>query len=292
MYRKFSACGVAMITPFKNNNEIDFEAIDKLIDKFIISGINYLVLLGTTSEYPCLTENEQQEILRFSKSKIAGRIPIVLGMGGNNTNEILCKIKNTNFNGIDAILTVAPYYNKPNQRGLYSHFSEIAKKSPVGIILYNVPGRTGVNILPETTLKLAKEYENIVAIKEASGSVEQIMQIIKDKPKTFMVISGDDALTLPLMSVGVESVISVAANAFPKEFADMLHFALKGDYVSAAKIHYKYLEAISLMFEEGNPVGVKYFISKQGLIKNNLRLPLISSSDKLMNKIDNYLKSI
>lgn len=290
MEKKFSGCGVAMITPFKSNNEVDFEALDKIIDNFISAKIDYVVLLGTTSEYPCLSSEERLAVVQFAKTKIAGRLPLVLGIGGNNTAEVLKKISETDFSGIDAILTVAPYYNKPNQRGLYAHFSEIAKKCPVDIILYNVPGRTGINILPETILNLAKDFKNIVAVKEASGSVEQIMRIVKDKPEDFMVISGDDALTLPLVSVGVEGVISVAANVFPKEFAEMLHLALAGDYVDAAKIHYKYLDAISMMFEEGNPVGVKYFMSKFGIIKNNLRLPLVSSSQSLMDKIDSFLQ--
>ncbi|MDR2836468.1 MAG: 4-hydroxy-tetrahydrodipicolinate synthase [Bacteroidales bacterium] len=290
MSSKFKGTGVAMITPYDEKNKVDFNAISNLIELFIESKISYIVVLGTTSEYPCLTKEEKNEIVEFVKIKINKKIPIVLGLGGNNTEEVIKSIEQTNFDGIDAILTVAPYYNKPNQDGLFAHFSEIAKKSPVDIILYNVPGRTAVNILPETVIKLANKFKNIIAVKEASGNVEQIMKIINEKPKNLSVISGDDALTLPLISVGVEGVISVAANAFPKEFAKMVNFALNKNFEEANKIHYQFLNSINLMFEEGNPVGIKCFMNELGIINNkNVRLPLVPASETLLAKIRNFI---
>ena len=289
MKNSLKGLGVAMITPFDKNLQIDFHALERIIERLIENNVDYIVLLGTTSEYPCLSKEEQKAVVDFTKQKTANRVPLVIGIGGNNTNEVVKKIKETDFQGIEAILSVAPYYNKPNQQGLYAHFSEIAKSAPINIIVYNVPGRSGVNILPETMLKLANDFTNIKAVKEASGSVEQIMKIVRDKPSDFLVISGDDALTLPLMSVGVDGVISVAANAFPKEFAEIVHFAQKNDFVKAAEIHYKFLGSIDLMFAEGNPVGVKYFMHRLGLIENAVRLPLVSASEHLKEQIKTLL---
>jgi 4-hydroxy-tetrahydrodipicolinate synthase len=281
----FTGTGVAMITPFSVDGIIDYVALRKHINFLINGGVDYIVVMGTTAESACLSQTEKTQILEFSKKEIAGRVPIMYGLGGNYTADVLEKIKTTDFSGVDGILTVAPYYNKPNQEGLYQHFAAIAKASPVPVILYNVPSRSGVSILPETTLRLAREFKNIVAVKEASGSMEAIMQIVKNKPADFTVISGDDGLTVPLISVGVEGVISVAANAFPKEWSDMVNFAMNGDFVSAAKIHYKLLDSVGLMFAEGSPTGVKYFLSEFGIIENYLRLPMIAESENLKGKI-------
>lgn len=284
--------GVAMVTPFDEYNRVDFKSLSKLINYLIDNGVDYILAMGTTAESACLSEDEKNKILEFTKIEIAGRVPIMYGIGGNNTAEVVEKIKSTDFSQVGGILSVAPYYNKPNQEGLYRHFAEISLASPVPVILYNVPGRTSVNILPETTLRLANGFENIVAIKEASGSMENIMQIIKNKPKDFTVISGDDALTVPLISVGVEGVISVVANAFPRECSDMVNFAIKGEFCRASEIHYKLLDSINLMFAEGNPVGVKAFLTELGIIKNYLRLPLVEATNVLIAKIQNEIKKV
>ncbi len=290
MKTNFIGTGVALITPFNKNKDIDFKALDRLIDFSIDGGVDYLVIMGTTGESATLSTEEKNEILNFSKEKINGKVPILYGIGGNNTIDVIEKIKNTDFSGIDGILTVTPYYNKPNQKGLYSHFAAIATVSPVQVVLYNVPGRTGINLLPDTVLELADDFENITAIKEASGSVEQIMNLIKNKPVDFTVISGDDALTLPLMAIGCEGVISVAANAFPKEVSQMVNLALDNNFPEAAKIHYKLLDSIKLMFAEGNPVGIKEYLWQLKLIENELRLPLVSASESLAEKIKNDLE--
>jgi 4-hydroxy-tetrahydrodipicolinate synthase len=224
------------------------------------------------------------------KKENAGRVPIMYGIGGNNTMEVIESIKNTDLNGVDGILSVAPYYNKPNQEGLYQHFSAIAIASPVQVILYNIPGRTGINMLPDLIVRLANDFETITAVKEACGSVDQIMQVVKNKPIDFTVISGDDGLTLPLMSVGVEGVISVAGNAFPKEVSDMVNFGLKGKFSDASKLHYKLLDSVANMFAEGSPGGIKSYLSQMGIIENELRLPMVPASEKLHDKIKEDLK--
>lgn len=289
---KFIGTGVAIITPFKNDLSIDFEALEKQIEHLISNSINYLVVLGTTGESVTQSESEKEELVKFIKEKVNERIPIVLGIGGNNTQAVIDKVKKTDFNQIDAILSVAPYYNKPTQEGLYQHFKAIAEVSPVDIILYNVPGRTGSNIKAETTLRLAHDFKNIVAVKEASGDLSQAMYIIKDKPQDFIVVSGEDAITLPLMSVGVSGVISVVANAFPKEFSTMVQLALKNNYQEAEKIHYKLLEFIDNLFIEGNPGGIKEALSIMGIIENNLRLPLVNVSQKTHNKLKELIQNI
>jgi len=289
---KFAGTGVAIITPFKKDLSIDFEALEKQIEHLIANGINYLVVLGTTGESVTQTESEKDELVKYIIEKVNNRIPIVLGVGGNNTQAVLDKITKTDFSKIDAILSVAPYYNKPTQEGLYQHFKAIAKACPVDIILYNVPGRTGSNIKSETTLRLAKDFKNIVAIKEASGDFSQAMYIIKDKPDDFIVVSGEDALTLPLMSIGVSGVISVVANAFPKEFSDMVQFALKNNIKDAEKIHYRLVELIDYLFIEGNPGGIKAALEILGIIENNLRLPLVPVSKKTYEKIDELIQKI
>lgn len=277
--------GVALITPFKEDESIDFEALARLVEHVVKNGTDYLVVCGTTAETPTLTEDEKEEITRFVIQCNAGRLPIVLGIGGNNTKAIVEKLQHYDFCGIDAILSVTPYYNKPSQEGLYQHFAAIAKSSPVPVILYNVPGRTGVNMLPVTTLRLAAEFSNICAIKEASGNFTQIDDIIKNKPADFMVISGDDGITFPLITLGAVGVISVIGNAFPREFSRMVRLALEGDYNSALTIHHRFNELIELLFVEGNPAGVKSMLALMGLIENKLRLPLVPNTIKTYEKI-------
>lgn len=282
---KLTGMGVALITPFKNDESIDFDALARIVELQIKSGTDYLVVCGTTAETPTLTEQEKEEVTKFVVQSAAGRLPIVLGVGGNNTRAVVEKLKTSDFKGIDAILSVTPYYNKPSQEGLYQHYAAIASASPLPVILYNVPGRTGVNMLASTTLRLAKEFSNICAIKEASGNFTQIDDIIKNKPKEFMVISGDDGITFPLITLGAVGVISVIGNAFPKEFSRMVRLALEGDYPSARQIHHHFTELIELLFVEGNPAGVKSMLAVMGLIENKLRLPLVPNTIKTYEKI-------
>ena len=277
--------GVALITPFKSDESVDFDALARLVEYQIKNGTDYLVVLGTTAETPTLTEQEKEEVTRFVIQCAAKRIPIVLGVGGNNTKAVVEKLNTTDFSGIDAILSVTPYYNKPSQEGIYQHYAAIAKASPLPIVLYNVPGRTGVNMLAETTLRLAKEFNNICAIKEASGNFSQIDDIIKNKPADFMVISGDDGITFPLITLGAVGVISVIGNAFPSEFSRMVRLGLQGDYKSARLIHHHFNELIQLLFVEGNPAGVKSMLAVMGFIDNTLRLPLVPNTIKTYEKI-------
>lgn len=277
--------GVALITPFKNDDSIDYDALARLVEFQIKNGTDYLVVCGTTAETPTLTESEKEEIANFVVEKTAGRLPIVLGIGGNNTKAVVETLKTNDFTGIDAILSVTPYYNKPSQEGLFQHFSAIANASPLPVILYNVPGRTGVNMTAETTLRLAKEFKNICAVKEASGNFTQIDDIIKNKPKDFMVISGDDGITYPLITLGAVGVISVIGNAFPKEFSRMVRLGLQGDYAGARQIHYRFTELFDLLFVEGNPAGVKSMLAVMGFIENKLRLPLVPNTIKTYEKI-------
>jgi 4-hydroxy-tetrahydrodipicolinate synthase len=272
---KFRGMGVALITPFKEDDSVDYEALSRLLDYQLQNDIDFIVALGTSAETPTLTEEEKEEVLNFIISKVHGRVPIVLGLGGNNTKALVDQLKNRRFDGVDAILSVVPFYNKPSQEGMIQHYSALAEASPVPIIMYNVPGRTGVNMKAETTLKLAKKHSNIVAIKEASGNIVQINDIIKNKPDNFNVISGDDAITYPLLAMGAVGVISVIGNAFPKEFSRMVRLALQGDYPSARIIHQKFTELFDLLFVDGNPAGVKCMLSLMGYVNNRLRLPLV-----------------
>lgn len=282
---KLTGMGVALITPFKNDESVDYDALARLVEHQVKSGTDYLVVCGTTAETPTLTEQEKEDITQFIVQCAAGRLPIVLGVGGNNTKAVVEKLKSTDFKGIDAILSVTPYYNKPSQEGLYQHYAAIAKASPLPVVLYNVPGRTGVNMLAETTLRLAKEFPIICAIKEASGNFTQIDEIIKNKPTDFMVISGDDGITFPLITLGAVGVISVIGNAFPSEFSRMVRLALQGDYKSARQIHHHFNELIQLLFVEGNPAGVKSMLAVMGFIDNTLRLPLVPNTIKTYEKI-------
>jgi 4-hydroxy-tetrahydrodipicolinate synthase len=282
---KLTGMGVALITPFKNDESIDFDALARLVEHLIKNGTDYLVVCGTTAETPTLTEAEKEEVTRFVLQCAAGRLPIVLGVGGNNTKAVVEKLQTYDFTGIDAILSVTPYYNKPSQEGLYQHYAAIAKASPIPVVLYNVPGRTGVNMTASTTLRLAKEFPAICAVKEASGNFTQIDDIIKNKPSDFMVISGDDGITFPLITLGAVGVISVIGNAFPKEFSRMVRLALQGDYSSARQIHHRFTELIELLFVEGNPAGVKSMLAVMGMVENKLRLPLVPNTIKTYEKI-------
>lgn len=267
--------GVAFITPFKEDESVDYEALIRLVDYQIQNNTDYLVVLGTTAETATLTEEEKTKIVETVINRVNGRIPIVLGVGGNNTRAVVDHLKNGNFEGIDAILSVVPYYNKPSQEGIYQHYKAIAEASKLPVILYNVPGRTAVNMTAETTLRLANEFSNIVAIKEASGDMAQMDDIIKRKPDNFDVISGDDGITFPLITLGAIGVISVIGNAFPKEFSRMTRLALEGDYQSALTIHHSFSELFKLLFVDGNPAGVKSMLHMMGYIENKLRLPLV-----------------
>ena len=289
--KKFTGTGVAIVTPFRNDGSIDFKSLGKLVEHVIKGGVNYLVVLGTTGESVTLSKDEKKAVLCFVTDTVNCRIPVVVGIGGNNTQEILDSINHNDLSGVDAILSVAPYYNKPSQQGLFMHFKAIAEISPLPVILYNVPGRTGSNLTADTTVKLAKELKNIVAIKEASGNLLQVMAIIKNRPKNFLVISGDDALALPIVSLGGSGVISVIANACPKTFSDMINHALKGDYQKAAALHYKLYDLMNALFEEGNPSGVKAALEILKITQNNLRLPLVPVSEGLHKKIEGLLKN-
>ncbi|MCQ2219681.1 MAG: 4-hydroxy-tetrahydrodipicolinate synthase [Paludibacteraceae bacterium] len=289
---KFKGLGIALVTPFKEDESVDFEALGRLLDYQIQNGVDYIVALGTTAETPTLSEAEKREVREFVLSKVNGRVPIVLGVGGNNTKGIVETLKSDNMEGIDAILSVVPYYNKPSQEGIFQHYSAIAEASKVPVILYNVPGRTGVNMTAETTLRLARKYDNIVAIKEASGNIVQMNDIIKNKPKDFMVISGDDGITYPLITMGAVGVISVIGNAFPKEFGKMVRLALQGDYPSAREIHHRFTELFDLLFVDGNPAGAKCMLSIMGYINNKLRLPLVPTRITTFEKIRGVLDSL
>lgn len=284
--------GVALITPFKSDDTVDFDALGNLIDYQLKNGTDYLVVLGTTAETPTLSDEEKNEILRFVVKRVQGRVPLVLGAGGNDTKAVVEQIKNIDPRTVDALLCVTPYYNKPSQEGLYQHYRAIAQVSKLPIVLYNVPGRTGVNMTAETTLRLACEFSNIVGIKEASGNMSQMDEIITNKPDGFVVISGDDGVTYPLITLGAVGVISVIGNAFPREFSRMVRLALEGDYKSARNIHTQFNRLFDLLFVDGNPAGVKSMLSMMGFIENKLRLPLVPTSFTTFEKIKNVLDKL
>ena len=284
--------GIALITPFKQDGSVDFDSLGRLLDYQLKNGADYLVVLGTTGETPTLTENEKDEIKRFIVEKVNHKVPLILGCGGNCTSSVVEQAKRVNPAEFDAILTVAPFYNKPSQEGLYQHYKAIAEASPVPVVLYNVPGRTGVNIAASTTLRLARDFENIIAVKEASGNMSQIDEIIENKPKDFVVISGDDGITFPLITLGAVGVISVIGNAFPAEFSKMVRLALNGDYESARKIHRQFSELFSLLFVDGNPAGVKSMLSMMGFVENRLRLPLVPTTLTTYDKIKFVLEKL
>lgn len=282
---KFRGTGVAIVTPFNSDKSVDYNSLEKLVNHLISNGIDYLVVQGTTGESVTLSKQEKEETLAFIIKVNNGRLPIVLGIGGNCTRTVVDTFNSSDTSGVDAILSVSPYYNKPTQEGIYQHYKAIAKVSKLPIILYNVPGRTSSNILPETTIRLANDFNNIIAVKEASGNLEQCMEIIKNKPADFLVISGDDALTLPMVTCGGDGVISVIANAFPKGFSDMVSAALNDDLANARALHYKYFKMIHYLFVDGNPAGVKVALKELNIIEDAVRLPLVNVSKETNNKI-------
>lgn len=284
--------GVALVTPFKKDKSIDFDALARLLEYQIKNGVDYMVVLGTTAETATLSNEEKIAVRSFVVERVAGRIPLVIGIGGNNTMALVDELKNTDLTPFSAVLSVVPYYNKPSQEGIYQHYKAIAEASPIPIVLYNVPGRTGVNMTAETTLRLAREYDNIVGIKEASGNISQMDDIIKNKHEDFMVISGDDGITYPLIAMGAVGVISVIGNAFPKEFSRMVRLALQGDYERALTIHHRFTELFSLLFVDGNPAGVKCLLHAMGFIENELRLPLVPTRITTYEKIRQVLDSL
>ena len=290
-YIDLRGMGVALVTPFNQDSSVDYEALARLIDFQIENKTDYLVLLGTTAEVPTLSQSERKEIILFTINKVAGRVPIILGYGGNNTAKVIQDIEQTDFTGISAILSVVPYYSRPTQEGLYQHYAAISKVSKCPIILYNVPGRCGVNLSAETTLRLAADCENIIGIKEASGNVEQISTILSKRPSDFQVISGDDAIALPLMTLGAVGVISVIGNALPFEFNQMVKYAIAGESEKALDIHNTVVPLVDSLFEEGNPAGIKAMLHIMGLIENKLRLPLVPVSKSLYQKIKNLYNS-
>lgn len=290
--KKFKGTGVAVITPFRNDSSVDFNSFGKVVNHVIEGGVDYIVVMGTTGEASTLNRDEKEAIICFIKESIDGRVPLVIGIGGNNTQEIISLIRSLDLTGADGILSVAPYYNKPNQRGLFQHFKAISSCSPVPVIIYNVPGRTGCNISAETTLQLAHECENIVAVKEASGNIEQIMRILKDKPENFSVISGDDMNTIPVIAAGGSGVISVLANAYPKQWSEMVNHSLKSNFKAAREIQYRFIEMIELLFIDGNPAGVKAIMSAMNICQNNLRLPLVPVSRTVHSRIQKAIEEI
>lgn len=288
----FKGLGIALVTPFTADGQVDYKSLKRLLEYQIDNGADFLCILATTGETPCLTQQEKDNITQLVKDVNHGRLPILKGCGGNNTAAIVEELKNTDWTGIDGILSVCPYYNKPSQEGLYQHFKAIAEASPLPVVLYNVPGRTGVNLKAETTVRLARDCENIVAIKEASGSLEQVDEIIKNKPKRFDVISGDDALTFSMVASGAAGVISVIGNALPKEFSRMIRLEFRGEYEPARKIHHAFTELYSLLFVDGNPAGVKALLHEMGFIENLLRLPLVPTKVSTLQKMAEILKDL
>lgn len=292
VHNKFKGLGIALITPFTSDGEVDYKALIKLVEYQLANGADFLCILATTGETPCLTQEEKQKIKDLVRNVVNGRVPILIGCGGNNTVAVVEELKTGDFEGFDGILSVCPYYNKPSQEGLYQHFKAIAGATKLPVVLYNVPGRTGINLSAETTVRLAKDCPNIVAVKEASGKMEQIDEIIKNKPAHFDVISGDDALTFPMIACGAVGVISVIGNALPREFSKMIRLEFKGEYDAARKIHHKFTELYSLLFVDGNPAGVKCLLHEMGLIENVLRLPLVPTRVQTVQRIAEVMKEL
>ena len=290
MQNVFHGLGIALITPFKEDGSIDYDALVSLVEYQLANGADFFCILATTGEAPCLTREEKDELTRVVKKVVNGRVPILKYCGGNNTAAVVDEIKTTDWQGIDGILSICPYYNKPSQEGLYQHFKAIAKASPLPIVLYNVPGRVGVNMTAETTVRIASEFTNVVAIKEASGNLEQVDEIIKNKPKHFEVISGDDALTFPMIASGAVGVISVIGNAYPEEFGAMVHAAQAGDYTSALSQHRQFSRLYKLMSVDGNPSGIKGLLYIQGKVDNVVRLPLVPVRVETLEAIRHYVE--
>ena len=288
----FRGLGIALVTPFTSDGQVDYKSLKRLVEYQIDNGADFLCILATTGETPCLTQDEKDKITQLVKDVNHGRLPILKGCGGNNTAAVVEELRTADWSGIDGILSVCPYYNKPSQEGLYQHFKAIAEASPLPVVLYNVPGRTGINLKPETTVRLANDCENIVAVKEASGSLEQVDEIIKNKPQRFDVLSGDDALTFWMVASGAAGVISVIGNALPKEFSRMIRLEFQGEYEPARKIHHMFTELYSLLFVDGNPAGVKALLHEMGFIENQLRLPLVPTKVSTLQKMAEILKSL
>ena len=282
---RLKGMGVALITPFKEDGSVDYDALLRLVDYQLENGTDFLCVLGTTAETPTLTKEEKEKVKRTVIDRVGGRLPILLGVGSNSTQAVVDSVKNDDMTGVDALLVVVPYYNKPSQEGIYQHYKAVAEATELPIVLYNVPGRTGVNMTAETTLRLANDFENIVAIKEASGNIAQMDEIIKNKPEGFDVISGDDGITFPLITLGAVGVISVLGNAFPREFSRMTQLALEGDYANALPIHHQFAEMCNLLFVDGNPAGVKAMLSIMGMVENKLRLPLVPARQVTCEKL-------
>tara|TARA_B110000003_G_scaffold269494_1_gene300588 strand:+ start:181 stop:1050 length:870 start_codon:yes stop_codon:yes gene_type:complete len=287
---KIKGTGVALITPFNEDFSVDYIGLEKLVNHQVDGGIDYLVLMGTTGESAVLSKTEKQEVIAFCKKINAGRLPIVLGIGGNNTLALVEEMKNTDFAGVDAVLSVSPAYNKPTQDGIYQHYKMIAEACPLPIILYNVPGRTASNMAADTTMCLANDFENIVAVKEASGNMDQIMNIIKNKPSDFVVLSGDDGLTLPMIHMGAEGVISVIGQSHPKQYSDMVSFGMSGNKKIANQLHYSLYDYYGPLYAEGNPTGVKACLELLGICKSVVRPPLVGASDAIKNKLKSLMK--
>ncbi|MBQ4002588.1 MAG: 4-hydroxy-tetrahydrodipicolinate synthase [Bacteroidaceae bacterium] len=289
---RFRGLGIALITPFKTDGSIDWDALNRLVEYQIRGGADFLCIMGTTAETPTLTQEEKKQLKEQLVGRVAGRVPLLMGCGGNSTAAVVREIQQTDWSGIDGILSVCPYYNKPSQEGLYQHYRAIAGASQLPIVLYNVPGRTGVNMTAETTLRLAQDFDNIIAIKEASGNITQMDDIIKNKPRDFDVISGDDGITFPLITLGAVGVISVIGNALPTEFSRMVRLALKGEYDTARTIHHKFAELFKLLFVDGNPAGVKAMLSEMNMIENQLRLPLVPTRLTTIEQISRIVREL
>ena len=292
LHNIFKGLGIALVTPFTSDEQVDYESLKRLIDYQINNGADFLCIMATTGEIPTLTTEEKQRIKELVLNIVQGRLPILMGCGGNNTSAVVEELQKNDFDGIDGILSICPFYNKPTQEGLFKHFEASSKATTLPIVLYNVPGRTGVNMEAETTIKLAHECQNIVAIKEASGNLKQVEEIIKNKPSNFDVISGDDALTYQIIERGATGVISVIGNAFPKEFSNMVHLELKGNYENALKIHRNLTDSFDLLFIDGNPAGIKATLSEMGMIENVLRLPLVPARPDTIQSISKLVKEL
>ncbi len=292
LQQKFTGTGIAIVTPFTETGDFDWVTLENLLNFWIENKIEYLVVAGTTGESATLTREEEQELFRFVKEKVAGRVPLVAGIGGNDTREVVHAFQTMDLNGYDAILSVSPYYNKPGQEGLYLHYKAIDAVAPLPVIMYNVPGRTGQSISAETTIRIANDCKNIFATKEASGNFDQFNYILKHKPADFMLISGDDPVALPMIALGAKGVISVVANAYPKEFGDMIRLCLAGKFAEAVPLHLKYIEIISSLFTEGSPAGVKQYLKEMGLGTLNMRMPVVPVSEKQAEKIRGLMAGV
>ena len=288
----FKGLGIALITPFLEDGSVDYKSLIRLVEYQLNNGADFFCILATTGETPTLTAEEKQKIKNLIVDLVGGRVPILVGCGGNNTAAIVKELQTGDFRGVDGILSVCPYYNKPSQEGLYQHFKTIAAATKLPVVLYNVPGRTGVNLSAATTVRLAHDCDNIVAIKEASGNLEQVDEIIKNKPRNFDVISGDDALTFPMISCGAVGVISVIGNALPREFSKMIRLQMKGEYDGARKIHHRFIDLFSLLFVDGNPAGVKAMLHEMGYIENVLRLPLVPTRISTLQRMSEIMKEL